>query len=173
MPQNTISLPGTRTTGQAFLTNFIGSSMNACNFDQAVSGSMWCAPFRLPADFDPSYPSYVYADLAAVVGNATAGLATVVRVNMTHVPAIGTPADLDVQIGWPIPNPWTAGDVQRILFDDGTGVTYPGGTFLAGDMVGMLLRRVPGDAVDNYLQPLRAAASLTLVYHQRCQRFPC
>lgn len=169
VPNNSVTFPIARVSGGCLHVSTTGTNADRVTFDNAVLGSMFCVPLRIPMDLDQTYPSYVYADLQATVDNATTGLTAVLQANATMCPENGAWFDWDGQVDFAIPNPWSFLDTTRVSFDNGGGNMFPGGTLIPGGMLGMRLRRLPANPNDNYPQLLGALASLTLVYHQRCQ----
>lgn len=173
MPQKTISLPFARVSGTATHTQNMGTSADAVLFDQAILGTMWTAPFRVPVDCDVSRPIICAVELQAQTDNTLPGFNAVFRCDSTFWSRDGSPTDLDTETIFPIPNPWLFTDSSRLIFDNGNGWTYDAASFPADATIGIRLRRTPAHGSDNYLQPIRAAAFIALTYYQRCQKICC
>lgn len=173
MPQTVISLPFTRGSGSLTHTQNMGSSADAVLFDQAILSTMWTAPFRMPPNADLSRPMSVWAELQPQTDNTTDGLSAFFRLDSSFWAPNEDPQDADVQLQFPIPNPWLFTNTTRLLFDSGLGFTYEGGLFPPDAVHGIRLRRLAADPIDNYTHPIRCAAALFLAYYLRCQRVCC
>jgi hypothetical protein len=173
MPGNTITLPVMRVSGGTVHTRTIGTATDGVTFDSATTGNVWYAPFRLPSDYDITRKSTLYIDFQCAVTNAQNGFTALFNFLTTHTNTSGVALNSSGILSLAIPNPWTALDMLRIPLLAGLDFTYPANRYLAGDVVGLFIKRLPTDPEDNYPQSIGAIASLTLEYYRRCQWGGC
>lgn len=173
MPNGQLTLAGQFHIGGVPAGETIGAWMSCVRYDPTIDRTIWTTPTKLPLDFDTSRPSIVTTQLGCINVNNTPALNAVFRLLTTQAPTLGTPINTEVEVTFPIPNPWPVGDTIELLTDAGAGYTFPGGFFAPTQRFGFAYRRTPGAALDNYPNPIKGTNSLTLLYYRRCQKVCC
>lgn len=145
----------------------------ALTFGNNVVNNARGYPFTLDDSFDPSRPVsvFIYVMTNVIIPQDGTSLFWRLFGNTTHV---GSAALLpDVDLVWPVPPGWTNLNPQLLLFDNGSGFTYPGGTFQSRDLWLPSLQRRATDPLDNHESAVRIPAAVQVQYSLRCAGSQC
>jgi hypothetical protein len=162
-PRRRICAGVTRVSGVAS-TVTMDSALDARSVAASSDGGFFVFPFQLPADLDPAAPSDVFVALSP---SADGGGGGVVRLELLAAHAKDGDTSLTtetVTYDWTTPSSWTTQDLKTVRVDAGAGYTFAGGTFEAGEVVGLLIRRLGAAAQDTFSQGLVMAACLIFEY---------
>jgi hypothetical protein len=172
MPKVTIFVPLQRVFGIGPFA-LIGLNYDARSFAGTQNNDMIGAGWPLPIAADPSYP--ISAGVVVASGLAYANVATAVtlRIRATRLTSAAAVAELSLFNTVPVPDNWPLNVPVRHTFDNGSGYTWPGGTFAQDDYVGFAWGRQGLDVNDTYTSALLVGSSLFVTYHQRCQLVCC
>jgi hypothetical protein len=172
MPQTTISIPFNRVVGIS-APALTGTAMAMHTWNDLVTSGYITSPFSIPLDCDVSRPINVLVPQRPVVGGVGGAFTVELQLEATRVSPGLVGANVPVLFNWPTPPLWANSDLQQVLMDDGTGVSFPGGTFLPTDLVGLLIRRIGAGPNDTYPGVILVADCLLFAYYKRCQNCCC
>lgn len=152
------------------VTTKIGAHIRAQQANPSGTTAIPFEPLDLPDDFDQSRKSVLTMLVECQTTRAAAGEFITLGVGYTYLtPALGW-FDGGVANYWPVPNPWTAGDLAQIPIEANPGEgTFPEG-FFPGEHItlGLSLQRVGSDSSDNYPLTIYIARYLRFDYYRLC-----
>jgi hypothetical protein len=136
----------------------------ALSLSPSLNNNFFSGVMQIPPFVRTDRSISLYAVLQASTANATPGLFINFQVGLTRFPLAGALVEAAFAFDWPVPNPWAVAGFDRILCDDGSGVTFPAGTFTTGDSFAVRFRRIGGASTDTYPNAMKVGLALDLEY---------
>lgn len=140
----------------------IGSFLRACSLSPTATNGYACAAVTFNDTPKFQLPSSAFI----VIANGTvAGAAPAVvrfQLDYTIVTTLGAITNGTITLDWNVPNPWPAGNAQRILIDAGGSQTWAPGTFRRDDALGLRIQRIGNAAQDTYPNAILLGGSVNV-----------
>jgi hypothetical protein len=167
MPKKTLSIhPFFAPNQQSILTYAYGVVQQATVNDAGIK----FAAVRVPEDMDVSREVSCFSTLVPS-GNYAFPSNIVLELGVTVLRDDGFTQSLSFNQITAVPVPWNLNVPKRYLHDNGSGVSFPGGTFTPNESLSFGSFRDGARVEDTYPITTRLLTLLELVYYVRCQ-FP-
>lgn len=144
-----------------------GKGLTARTINAGLDGGVYTAATRIPNIMDLSAPARVIITIAPFADALMNGQTVRLRLGWTRVTPAGVETEGELDNDWNLPNDWKKTEPKHITYDNGSGDTFAGGSFTAGDVVGFRFSRVGAAVEDTFIQPLTLFEHLTLDYTAR------
>jgi len=172
MPKKTISIPFNRVS-IASAPALTGTAMAMHTLRDLFPDGYITNPFRIPDDCDVSRPIDLLAAMRPVVGGFGGVNVLNLQLEVTRVSPGLVGTNLAFLYDYTTPNLWANSDLQQVLLDNGTCISFAGSSFLPTDMAGILFRRNGAAGTDTYPGVVLVADSILFRYSIRCQMCCC
>lgn len=141
--------------GQALATHFVTS---------ATSGGYYAAPIPIPPDMDVSQLCKVSVLVSTFSDSTMSGGVVRFVLGYTLARPETSLTDGSVTYDWTAPTNWVTTDPRMVMLDDGSGATFAGDTFEAGDHLGLRIARVGSATEDTFDKSVHLSNALVLEY---------
>lgn len=162
-PTRSLTSAYTRGYGSAS-ASYISNTITCRTVGANNLGGAYFAPFRIPLDMDVSKTSNVRVLVAPGANATTNGQAVRFTMDQSRVPEGGSPSASTDHYDWSVPDDWATSDANLVTIDTGSGYTFAGSTFQAGDHVGLRIIRNGLATEDTFDKTLKISEHVLLEY---------
>ncbi len=162
-PVRIVAVAFTRTYGSGS-PSYISTTITSRTIGASSIGGAYYAPFRLPFDMDVSKTSNVKILVSPATNATTNGQVVRFTLDQSHVSEGGNPSTSSDSFDWSVPDDWTTSDVSLVTIDTGSGYTFAGSTFQAGDHLGLRVIRNAFAAEDTFDKGVKISEHLLFEY---------
>lgn len=141
-----------------------GIGLTARTVSPGFDGGIYAAAMQIPDSMDLSAPARVIILIAPSADAFMNGQTVRLRLGWTRVTPAGVETEGQLDNDWNLPNNWKNTEPKHVTYDNGSGDTFAGGSFTAGDVVGFRFSRVGTAAEDTFIQSLTFFERLTFEY---------
>lgn len=127
-------------------------------------GGAYYAPFQIPPDMDVSKTSNVKILVSPGANATTNGQVVRFTLDQSHVNEGESPSSSTDTYDWSVPDDWTTSDVALVTIDTGSGYTFAGNTFQAGDHVGLKIIRSGLASEDTFNKSIKISEHVLFEY---------
>ncbi len=156
----TIYLRGYGSNTASYISNTIASR----TLGGSSLGGVYYAPFKIPANMDVTKPSNVKILVSPAADATTNGQVVRFTLDQSHVSEGESPSTSTDDYDWSVPDDWTTSDVVLVTIDTGSGYTFAGNTFQAGDHVGLRIVRSGFASEDTFDKSIKLSEHLLFEY---------